>query len=49
MILEVKYNRILPSYIRDILNTYCQGAQLSAISKYTWCRRFEYLGEEETI
>ena len=46
MILEVKYNRTLPSYIRDILNTYCQGACPSAISKYTWCRRFEYLGEE---
>ena len=46
MILEVKYNRMLPSYIRDILNTYCQGAQPSAISKYTWCRRFEQLGEE---
>ncbi len=43
MILEVKYNRILPSYIRDILNTYCQGACISAISKYTWCRRFEGL------
>ena len=46
MILEVKYNKSLPSYIRDILNTYCQGACPSAISKYTWCRRFEYLGEE---
>ena len=46
MILEVKYNRILPFYIRDILNTYCQGALPSAISKYTWCRRFENLGEE---
>ena len=43
IILEVKYNRILPSYIRDILNTYCQGACQSAISKYTWCRRFEDL------
>ena len=43
IILEVKYNRILPSYIRDILNTYCRGAQQSAISKYTWCRRFEDL------
>ena len=29
-----------------ILNTYCQGALPSAISKYTWCRRFENLGEE---
>ncbi len=41
MILEVKYNQFLPSYIRDILNTYCPGACVSAISKYTWCRRFE--------
>ncbi len=46
IILEVKYNRILPSYIRDILNTYCQGACPSAISKYTWCRRFEELAAE---
>ena len=43
MILEVKYNRFLPTYLRDILTTYCQGAQQSAISKYTWCRRFEEL------
>ena len=47
MILEVKYNRMLPSYIRDILNSYCQGAQQSAISKYTLCRRFEGLAEAE--
>jgi len=45
IILEVKYNRMLPSYIRDILSTYCQGAQPSAISKYTWCRRFEELSD----
>ncbi len=43
MIMEVKYNRFLPTYIRDILGTYCQGALPSAISKYTWCRRFEGL------
>ncbi|MBQ9324499.1 MAG: polyphosphate polymerase domain-containing protein [Clostridia bacterium] len=43
MILEVKYNRLLPPYIRDILNTYCANAVQSAISKYTWCRRFEEL------
>ena len=43
MILEVKYNRVLPPYIRDILNTYCPNAIQSAISKYTWCRRFEEL------
>ena len=41
-----KYNKSLLSYIRDILNTYCQGACPSAISKYTWCRRFEFPGEE---
>ena len=43
IILEVKYNQFLPPYIRNILNTYCQGACSSAISKYTWCRRFEGL------
>ena len=41
IILEVKYNRVLPPYIRDILCTYVHGAQNSAISKYCWCRRFE--------
>ena len=46
VILEIKYNHALPSYIRDILGTYCQGACPSAISKYTWCRRFEGMGEE---
>lgn len=43
IILEVKYNNVLPPYIRDILSTYCPGALPSAISKYTWCRRFEDL------
>ncbi len=43
IILEVKYNRVLPPYIRDLLCTYCESAQQSAISKYTWCRRFEDL------
>lgn len=37
----MKYNRVLPPYIRDILTTYCGGAVQTAISKYTWCRRFE--------
>lgn len=41
IILEVKYNRVMPPYIRDLLCTYCPQAQQSAISKYTWCRRFE--------
>ena len=43
IILEVKYNHGLPTYISQILSEYCQGAQPSAISKYTWCRRFEGL------
>ena len=46
IILEVKYNRMLPPYIRDILCTYCPNALQSAISKYTWCRRFEELAAE---
>ncbi|MBQ2954548.1 MAG: polyphosphate polymerase domain-containing protein [Clostridia bacterium] len=41
IILEVKFNRVMPPYIRDLLNTYCTAAQSSAISKYTWCRRYE--------
>jgi SPX domain-containing protein involved in vacuolar polyphosphate accumulation len=41
IILEVKYNQFMPPYIRDLLNTYCQNALNSAISKYTICRRFE--------
>ena len=41
MILEVKFNRSLPPYIRDLLCTHVHSAQNSAISKYVWCRRFE--------
>ena len=41
IILEVKFNRSLPPYIRDILCTHVHSAQNSAISKYVWCRRFE--------
>lgn len=43
MILEVKYNRVLPPYIRSMLSMCCGGAVQSAISKYTWCRNFEEL------
>lgn len=43
IILEVKYNQVMPPYIRDLLNTYCQNPLNSAISKYTLCRRFEEL------
>ncbi len=42
-ILEVKYNQVMPPYIRDILNTYCPDARNSAVSKYVLCRRFEEL------
>lgn len=41
MILEVKFNRVLPPFIRDLLCTYVHSAQNSAISKYVWCRRYE--------
>lgn len=42
-ILEVKYNSVLPPYIRDLLTTYCRNPMSSAISKYVLCRRFEEL------
>ena len=42
-ILEVKYNRSLPPYLRDLLSTYTGNAIHSAVSKYTWCRTFEEL------
>ena len=38
-ILEVKYDEFLPSYLQSILSGVT--AQRSAISKYTWCRRYE--------
>ena len=38
-ILEVKYDEFLPSYLQAILSGVT--AQRSAISKYTWCRRYE--------
>ncbi len=38
-ILEVKFNEFLPTYIQSILSGVT--AQRSAISKYTWCRRYE--------
>ena len=43
IILEVKYNRELPSYISSILSYALRdGAVQSAISKYVHCRRFEF-------
>jgi hypothetical protein len=41
IILEVKYDRVLPPYLADILS-YCAGGALHcAVSKYTICRGFE--------
>ena len=43
IILEVKYNRELPVYISHILSyALHDGAVQSAISKYVYCRRFEF-------
>ncbi len=42
VILEVKYDRYLPEYIRSLLSTV--PSEHCAISKYTLCRRFEPLG-----
>ena len=43
IILEVKYNQVLPPYIANLL-TYAlrDGACRSVISKYVYCRRFEF-------
>lgn len=43
IILEVKYNQVLPPYVANLL-TYAlrDGACRSAISKYVYCRRFEF-------
>ena len=40
-ILEVKFNRVLPPYIRDLLAFACPEAVQTAVSKYTLCRRYE--------
>ena len=41
IIMEIKFNRVMPPYIRDLLCTHVWTARVSAISKYVWCRRFE--------
>ena len=38
MVLEIKFNRFLPTYIRSLLQL--EASQRSAISKYVLCRRF---------
>ena len=43
IILEVKYNQVLPPYIANLLSCALRdGACRSAISKYVYCRRFEF-------
>lgn len=41
VILEVKFNRVLPQYLREVLSLAAGWSQRSAISKYTLCRVFE--------
>ena len=41
-ILEVKYNRVLPPYLAEVLSFACPEAVQSAVSKYTLCRQFEF-------
>ena len=38
-LLEVKYDEFLPSHLQTVLSGIT--AQRSAVSKYTWCRRYE--------
>lgn len=40
-ILEIKYDKALPPYIRSIIQTYCFNTPQSAVSKYVLCRMFE--------
>ena len=40
MVLEVKFNKYLPPFIRSALNN-VNAAQRSAVSKYVLCRKFE--------
>jgi len=41
VILEVKYNRFLPQYLKEVLSLAAGWSQRSAISKYTLCRIYE--------
>jgi len=42
MVLEVKYNRVLPPYIGELMSFAIGGEAVQmAVSKYTLCRRYE--------
>ena len=41
IIMEIKFNRVLPSYISQIISDAAGWASRSAISKYTICRQYE--------
>jgi len=40
MVMEVKFNQFLPAYIRELIQP--AAAQRSAVSKYVFCRRYEF-------
>jgi hypothetical protein len=40
MVLEVKFDRYMPVYIKSVLNN-VMAAQRSAVSKYVLCRKYE--------
>ena len=41
VILEVKFNQLLPQYLKDVIALAAGWSSRSAISKYVLCRRFE--------
>ncbi len=41
IILEVKFNRVIPDFLSEILSLAASWSSRSAISKYVLCRRFE--------
>ncbi len=41
IILEIKYNRVLPPYIAALISSSCPEPVQTAVSKYCLCRRFE--------
>lgn len=43
IILEVKYNRMLPPFISELISSAASTAHRSAISKYVICRQYEGL------
>ena len=40
-ILEVKFNRVLPPYLAEVISFACPEVVQTAVSKYTLCRQYE--------